>query len=550
MLALQANAKRNDEEPSAYVAIPDTPKGSSNFPVDDSALDPSSHVVAAPDAPVDGIALGRQPTGISHRRTHQRHTRRHLSKLERSIHEDHSTALKPTGNLYLTVLIALAGTFQDGWMLSQLNYRAFDSNCSIAPIAPGDCIMFPGHSSTEWTMAVTSWIVGGMLGALFSGVPADSCGRKITLLGNACVMIAGAGLQAASKTIYLFSMGRLISGIASGVAINVCNVLISEISPANMRGMFSTGLQVGVALGSLAVTTAHYALGDNATSWRLLVATPMLLGVVQVALMPFMAYSPVWLVSRGRTAEASTQLRRLYRPCNYDEILQAIVVSHDEERQDSRGDNSWKALFSAKYRKQLVIAIALCSAQQLTGIDAIMYYSSGIFAKAGLTDPRVGNTIINLIRTTFILVAARVIDKFLRKTLLCGGMAIMGVASAGVMVSLVYTSSVGCVASLAVYMAAFCLSIGPMAWMVSTEIFPDFLHANAGSTGELFTWLCNFVVGVSYPFVADPSALGNYAFGIFVGLSGAFVAFVAIVVPETARKTIVEIQMQFGITAS
>ncbi|KAH9114423.1 hypothetical protein AeMF1_011446 [Aphanomyces euteiches] len=351
MLALQANAKRNDEEPSAYVAIPDTPKGSSNPPVDDSALDPSSHVVA-PDAPVDGIALGRQPTGISHRRAHQRHTRRHLSKLERSIHEDHSTALKPTGSL-------MAG-------------------CS--------------HSSTTAPSTAT----------------------------------------APSR--------RLHRGIAS--------------------------------------------------------------------------------------------------------------CSHDEERQDSRGDNSWKALFSAKYRKQLVIAIALCSAQQLTGIDAIMYYSSGIFAKAGLTDPRVGNTIINLIRTTFILVAARVMDKFLRKTLLCGGMAIMGVASAGVMVSLVYTSSVGCVASLAVYMAAFCLSIGPMAWMVSTEIFPDFLHANAGSTGELFTWLCNFVVGVSYPFVADPSALGNYAFGIFVGLCGAFVAFVAIVVPETARKTIVEIQMQFGITAS
>ncbi|KAF0687041.1 Aste57867_21180 [Aphanomyces stellatus] len=535
MLALQANAKSYAEHPDAYHAMPATPKGAA--PTDDEI----AHFVDIHDS------NGRLHR-VSFRKGHQHNTRRHLSKLEGRIHQEHSNALLPTTSLYLTVLIALLGTFQDGWMLSQLNYKYFDSKCTASPIPDGDCIMFPGHSTHEWTMNVTSWIVGGMLGALCSGVPADKFGRKKTLFGNACVMILGATIQATSTSIYGFSVGRLISGIASGVAINVCNVLISEISPANMRGMFSTGLQVGVALGSLSVTTAHYALNNDAYSWRLLVGVPVTLGSIQILLMPFMASSPVWLVSQGKSDQALVELKRLYRPCNYNAILHALNLSHKEEQQDIAGVNPWVILFSAKYRKQLVIAIALCSAQQLTGIDAIMYYSSSIFASAGLTDPRVGNTIINVIRTTFIILAARVMDKFNRKTLLCGGMTVMAAASTGVMVSLVTTSSVGCVASLALYMAAFCLSIGPMAWMVSTEVFPDFLHANAGSTGELFTWLCNFLVGVFYPTLADPSAMGNYAFGTFVGFCGAFVIFVTIVVPETAHKTSVEIQQAFGIT--
>ena len=415
------------------------------------------------------------------------------------------------------------------------------------PIPDGQCIMFSGHSSTEWTMAVTSWIVGGMVGALVSGFPADTYGRKKTLMGNAVVMIAGALVQAFATNIYVFSVGRMLSGVASGIAINVDNVLISEISPANMRGLFSTGLQVGVAFGSLAVTSAHYLLTSEEYLWRLLVGFPVVLGGTQLLLMPMMTHSPVWLISVGRPDDALVDLKRLYVPCDYDAILGSLVAAHEEEKRETAGLNPWATLLSLKYRKQLIVAIALCSAQQLTGIDAIMYYSSSIFASAGLTDPRVGNTIINVIRTAFILLAANVIDKFNRKALLCGGMTMMALASAGVMLSLVTTNSVGCVASLAVYMASFCLSIGPMAWMVSTEVFPDFLHANAGSTGEFFTWLCNFIVGVGYPTMAKPAVLGNYAFSMFVGFCLAFVAFVFFVVPETAHKTQAEIQKEFGI---
>ncbi|KAF0690320.1 Aste57867_18251 [Aphanomyces stellatus] len=505
--------------------------------------EPSDHVTFdfIQDMHHEGHARRRH----SFRQGHQHNTRRHLSKLEGRIHEEHSTALLPTASLYVTVLIALIGTFQYGWLLSQINY--VDSKCHKNPIPVGDCIMFPGHSPREWAMAVTSWIVGGMLGALCSGVPADKFGRKKTLFLNACVMIFDATIQATSTSIYGFSVGRLISSIASGVAINVCNVLISEISPANMRGMFSTGIQVGISLGSLSVTTVH--IIHVASSWRLLVGVPIVLGSIQILLMPFMAYSPVWLVSQGKIADALDDLKRLYRPCNYIAILDALVAARDEEQQEIAGVNTWVILFSPKYRKQLFVAIALCSAQQLTGIDAIMYYSSSIFATAGLSDPRVGNTIINVVRMTFIILAARVMDKFNRKTLLCGGMTVMAAASVGVIVSLVTTNSVGCVASLVIYMAAFCLSIGPLAWPVATEIFPDFLRGNAGSVGELFTWLWNILVSILYPVLPTRLSWATPLLCHVCRVLLAFVLFVALVVPETAQKTAVEIQQSFGIAS-
>ncbi|CAK4253876.1 unnamed protein product [Aphanomyces euteiches] len=470
-----------------------------------------------------------------------------LSRLEGMIHEEHAKALIPSGVLWVTIGISLMGAFQFGWLLSQLNFKPFNTKCTANPIPEGDCAMFPGHSSSEWTMAVTSWIVGGAIGAMVSGFPADKFGRKKTLLMNAIVMIVGGTIQVVSNGIYLFSFGRMVSGIASGAAINVCNVLISEISPSQMRGMFTTGLQVGVASGSLAITTAHYALNSEEYAWRILVGFPIVLGVLQVLLMPFVTSSPVWLVSHGRVDEAGVELGRLYRPTNTQAILNALVHAHEEEVKETAGVNPWAALFTSKYRKQLIIAIVLCSAQQLCGINAVMYYSSNIFASAGVEDPRVGNTIVNVVRTATIILAAYVMDKFKRRTLLCVGMSVMAVSATGILLSLKYQEAIVSVISTGLFVGSFCLSIGPMAWMVSSEIFPDFLHAPAGAVGTMFTWLCNFLVGVFYPTLSNPSNLGVYAFSIFIGCLVLFVLFVKIVVPETAQKTYVEIQGAFGI---
>ncbi|EQC33091.1 hypothetical protein SDRG_09080, partial [Saprolegnia diclina VS20] len=209
----------HNEHTDDYVAIQDTPRS------DDGGLN--------------------EPRASTSWRASRRSTSRvRLSRLESMMHEEHAAALIPMPILYVTIAVALMGSFQFGWLLSQLNYRPFNVDCAKNPIPDKACIMFPGHSGNEWTMAVTAWIVGGAIGAMTSGYPADKFGRQRTLFLIAITMIVGGVLETVSSEIYLFSFGRVVSGIASGAAINVSNVLISEISPTQMRGMFSTGLQV------------------------------------------------------------------------------------------------------------------------------------------------------------------------------------------------------------------------------------------------------------------------------------------------------------------
>ncbi|KAF0690481.1 Aste57867_18137 [Aphanomyces stellatus] len=485
----------------------------------------------------------------SYRHLHRVHSKPHLTRLESFIHPDHSKALLPTRVLYLSILIALLGPFQSGWLLSQLNYLAFNSHClEVNNSTTHSCLVFSGHSKHEWTMAVTAWIVGAALGAALSGVPADCLGRKRTLGLNALVMIAGASVQVAAPTIYIFAAGRLVSGVASGTAINVSNVLISEVAPCQMRGLFATGVQASVSIGSLGVTTAHYAMGSSTYAWRFLVGVPLAIGAALLLLVPFMAPSPVWLVAQGQIHDAEDAMRRLYQPTNVHAIVRAVAAAHADEQREiaaSAGGRPWRLLVSPKYRRQLGIAVVLCVAQQFGGINAIMYYSASIFNSAGVSDPRVANTLVNVIRTLSILAAAKIMDKFHRRTLLMGGMSVMALTAAGLVVGLVQAQSIVAVVAVCLYIVAYCLSIGPMAWMVSAELFPDFLHAAAGSVGTMCTWIANFCVGVFYPVVAD--ALGAYSFMPFVGCLVLFVLFVCLFVPETAQKPYAEIQRAFGI---
>ncbi|OQR86436.1 glucose transporter, partial [Thraustotheca clavata] len=356
----------------ATTAIPSPPVHADRPTEPSTATNNEDAYIAIRNSPKD-TGLEQPRASTSWRASRRSTSRVRLSRLESMMHEEHAKALIPAPILWVTIVVALMGSFQFGWLLSQLNFRPFNNGCAAKAIEEGTCIMFPHHSGNEWTMAVSGWILGGAIGAMGSGAPADKFGRQKTIMMNAIIMVVGGIVEAVSSEIYLFSVGRVISGIASGAAINVCNVLISEISPTNMRGMFSTGLQVGVAFGSLAVTTVHYFVGLG-SGWRILVGFPIVLGIAQFLLIPFTSKSPVWLVAHGHHDLAHKELKRLYRPCNTEAILNAMIAAHEEEVKETAGINTWAALFSKKYRKQLIIAIVLCSAQQLCGINAVMYY--------------------------------------------------------------------------------------------------------------------------------------------------------------------------------
>ncbi|CAK4078262.1 unnamed protein product [Aphanomyces euteiches] len=496
------------------------------------------------------------------RKHRQATTESATSKLDSMIHEKHSLSLIPSRTLYITVAIALLGAFQFGWLMSELNYKQFHAkdpktgknlcdNQAFLKRYTDMCIMFPPHSQKEWTMTTSSWIAGGGIGAIFSGLPADVIGRKRGLAVTALIMIAGAAVQASAGSIYTMAAGRFVSGIASGASSNIGNILISEITPSTMRGFFLTGLQFAISFGSLMVTTVHYAMNSSAYTWRLLVGAPALIGILQLALLPYMANSPVWLINKGRIDEARDELLRLYRPHNTEAILRAMIASHEEEKKDLEGNREWRLLFSPKYRKQLLIACVLCAMQQLSGINAIMYYSNAIFSRVGIHDPRYANTIVNFARVHDIITASKLLDKYNRRTLLIIGMSVMALAGGGLVASLCYSSyevtHYMAVVSMVFFVGCYCISIGPMSWIISNEIFPDFLNARAGACGTFFTWVCNFLVGVFFQQMADPENMGNYAFLTFTGCLVLGVIFVYFVVPETNHKSYYEIQKAFGI---
>ncbi|RHY78812.1 hypothetical protein DYB26_000531 [Aphanomyces astaci] len=482
-----------------------------------------------------------------------------MSRLDSMLHEDQSKALQPSRVFYVTVAIALLGAIQFGWLMSELNYKQYHIKqiCQLpVPVIdkkyPDYCVLFRGHTHHEWVMTTTAWVVGGGVGALGSGLPADVLGRKKGLALNALLMIAGASVQAASGTIHVLAAGRFISGIASGGTINVSNVLISEITPLGMRGFFLTGLQVGISFGVLVVTTVHYGMTSAEMTWRILVGAPLLIGLLQIALLPCMQESPVWLVAKGKLALAHTSLVNLYLPHDTDVILAELVAARtDETSEFTAPRRRWTVLFTARYRKQLAVACVLCAMQQLCGINAIMYYSASIFSSIGIHDPRYANTIVAAARMHDILFAAKVLDKFNRRTLLLWGMSTMAACGGSLVLCLVHgTDSLaqyGAVGVLVVFVSAYCLSIGPMSWMIANELFPDYLNARAGAVGTFFTWVSNFFVSVYFPQMADPANLGNYAFLVFSAFLVAAVGFTYVCVPETNHKTYYEIQRAFGI---
>lgn len=127
--------------------------------------------------------------------------------------------VRPRWVLYANVLVALLQPLQYGWSTTQLNLTTFNNEdeCDARPVAPGTCLMFPGHTKAQWTIAVSAWIVGGMIGALVCGRFSNKFGRKRVMMSNCLFMIAGAVVQASASSMWMFIGGRVVSGIASGV---------------------------------------------------------------------------------------------------------------------------------------------------------------------------------------------------------------------------------------------------------------------------------------------------------------------------------------------
>ena len=401
------------------------------------------------------------------------------------------------------------------------------------------------HLTPFWKgFTVAAALIGTVIGSMLAGIPGDSIGRRASLRWMAILYVASALGCAFAWNWGALVFFRFIGGLGIGGSSVLGPMYIAEIAPAKWRGRLVGVFQFNVVFGILLAYFSNYVIGtmgfgEAEWRWKLGVSgLPALLFLVMLLGIP---ESPRWLVKRGRATEAGDVLR-LTGEENADQELREIVESIDAEHVTS------DALFTAKYRVPIFLAVTIGMFNQLTGINAILYYLNSIFAYAGfskvsgdLQSVAVGAT--NLI---FTVIAMSVIDKLGRKTLLLVGAVGTCLCLAGVAgIFFTHRHEELLVWMLVGFIAFFAFSQGAVIWVYLSEVFPNRVRAKGQSLGSFSHWIMNALISWTFPLMAASS--GGYPFAFFSAMMVVQFFVVLFFYPETKGISLEEMQKKLKI---
>lgn len=464
--------------------------------------------------------------------------------------EETQVLLRPTSVLYVSVVVALIGNFHSGFLTDELNLDAYNNTdeCDARPIESGTCIMFPGHSKLQWEFVQNLWVFGGAIGSLGCGYPMNKLGRRGSTLVNAIFMIVAAILQCSASNskdsgLIQYCVGRFIAGCTCGFATSCNGVYVSEISPPHLRGGLGSLVQLAVVIGIFICTVILFGTG-SVLGWRLLNAVPILLGAFILICMPCLVESPQYLISKGRYDDARAQLKRLFGEAHVEDAWKIFAppeVLSGEKFEEKKAPFS--VVFNSSNIRQTFVAAGCGLFQQLSGINAVFYYSTDIFNTAGIDDPRVGTVIASGVNFVATAIAVFVINKLQKRKLFLGSAIGMFISAIGVTLALEFDVPALSIVFIATYVAAFEFGLGPLPWIIPAEYFSNEVRGNAMSVASGVNWICNLIVGIAYPYVSD--ALGDLGFLPFVVILFICIIFIYFFVPETAGMSLEEIQVVF-----
>ena len=393
-------------------------------------------------------------------------------------------------------------------------------------------------------VTVSSALVGTIVGSMLAGIPGDAYGRRDSLRILAVlyfVSAIGCGFAWNWTALVVF---RVIGGVAIGGSSVLGPMYIAEIAPAKYRGRLVGLFQFNVVFGILLAYFSNYLMGIlnlGAAEWRWKLGIAALPAAFFLVMLFGIPRSPRWLAKKRRIDEAREVLR-ITGEENYEQELQDIVASIDADH--SAGDS----LFSGKYGFPIFLAVSIAMFNQLSGINAILYYLNQIFAQAGfnkvssdLQAVAIGAT--NLI---FTMVAMTLIDRIGRKKLLLTGAVGTALCLAGVAyVFLSHSHENILVALLVCYIAFFAFSQGAVIWVYIGEVFPNRVRASGQSLGSFTHWLMAGIISLGFPAVAAKS--GGYPFIFFAAMMALQFFVVLIWYPETKGITLEDMQKKLGI---
>ena len=404
-----------------------------------------------------------------------------------------------------------------------------------------------GHVALE---IVTSWVTfGALFGSLAGGYAADLFGRKRVLLAAAALFIIGALIQAFAPNVPVLVFARLVAGFGVGVAAVAAPLYAAELAPAAQRGRFVSSYQLAITVGIFVAYFVNQALAGP-EGWRAMLGAAAVPGVLLALAVLTAVESPRWFAKVGRRDDALQTLIALGAEKDAEARLAAIAASLRAEVKTP----SWSDVFAPRWRTPLRIGLGLAVLQQVTGINAIIYYSNSIFAAAGFATPAAqaqattwGIGAVNVL-STFIAIAF--IDRLGRRPLLIAGLIGMGLSLAAVGFAFWRSGAPGDVGgsagvitlvALVVYIISFAFSLGPVTWTVINEIYPGEVRGRAVAVATAVNWGAAFLV--SGFFLSLVKAIGQaYTFWLFAAFCVIGLIWVIIDVPETRGRSLEEIE--------
>jgi SP family arabinose:H+ symporter-like MFS transporter len=397
-------------------------------------------------------------------------------------------------------------------------------------------------SNLQTEIAASSLLLGCLLGAASASMIGDRYGRKKSLIASAVLFALSSVGAASASTVVLFSVARLLGGLAIGLASVLTPVYIAEISPPQNRGTLVSLNQFAIVIGILSAYLVNWQvarLGESSWRWMLAVAAvPSIAFLVGLLAIP---ESPRWLISQGRHSEGEKTLARIFGAQAAKEQVEAV------ERVAATEEGSWHEVFSADMRRRLGVGMMLALFSQITGINTVLYYGSIIisehFPGQSTNMALVANVIIGAVNLLFTIVAMIFLDRWGRRGILMTASGGMGIALTLLVIGLNIPniSPVLMLASILLYVAFFALGMGPGPWLIISEIFPTKVRGRAASIATSTLWSGTLVV--TFTFLSLVKVLNLWGtFAIYGALS--FVCFLYIwkMVPETKGRTLEQIQ--------
>ncbi|KAL4430702.1 hypothetical protein ABPG75_005958 [Micractinium tetrahymenae] len=482
--------------------------------------------------------------------------------------------------LWLSTAACLLGSVQFGYHIGVLNTAEQYVEADLGAGQQGAAL-------------VGVLIAAATFGSLAAGSAADRFGPRTAGVLNNALLLAGTACSMCAGRLLPMLLGRALAGLGCGAASVLVPRYLAEIAPLAIRGALGTLTQVFINVGILAAYLVGYPYEAGATSvqllghevawWRIMFAAVLGPALLQAASLALCPESPAWLLRAGRADRAARALRRLhgsaFRPEDHHPKVQAAAAAaegrqagaasgtsgladaeqpllgstagqpegqaEDQAEQEHLG---WGALWAPRYRRVMVLAAALPLAQQASGINTVIFFSTQVFQQAGLQSPILGSIAMGLTNVAFTVVAALLMDHAGRRPLLLtsfAGMAACLAALAAVMQlptpkALEGPASLGCVLA---YMVFFALGAGPIPYLYMPEVLPREIMGTAQAFCTSLNWLSNLVVGSTFPaLLAALGIAGSYL--VYAVLNVAAFLFLEARMVETKRRSADSIRAQ------